>query len=206
MPIAAELIGQRFGNLTVISRTTGAHKWHVSWLCQCECGAVAVVITKLLRNGGVKSCGCLRHRHAANRTHGMSGTAEFNVWLDARRRCHKPSDRAYRFYGARGIQMSEDWRGDFGAFYRDMGPRPKGATLDRIDNDGPYSAENCRWATWVQQANNKRSTRHLEFRGESKPLAEWAREIGVRSKTLRARIDAYKWSVERALTTPVTGR
>lgn len=119
-----------------------------------------------------------------------------------RRRCEDPSDVTYDYYGGRGITVCERWR-DVSAFYEDMAPRPSVRhQLDRIDNNGPYSPENCRWVTRVENGNNKRNNTLVEWRGEVLTVPEWARRLGINQGTLQSRLDRLGWSVERALSTP----
>ncbi len=118
------------------------------------------------------------------------------------RRCTRPNSRAYANYGGRGIRVCDRWL-TFENFIADMVQRPVGHSLDRIDNDGPYSPENCRWATDIEQHRNRRDNRLETFRGQTKTLAEWAEEFGIRYATLHSRITKQGWSFERALTEPV---
>jgi hypothetical protein len=120
-------------------------------------------------------------------------------------RCTSANCSTYKYYGGRGIKVCERWSGEdgFENFYSDMGARPKGRSLDRINNNGDYSPENCRWATIVEQNNNRRCTRMLEFMGESKPLTHWSNVTGIKRSTIRERLKRG-WSVDRTLLTPVT--
>lgn len=124
----------------------------------------------------------------------------FLAWCGMRRRCSNPSDKAYPSYGGRGITVCERWQ-SFENFLHDMGYRPKGKSLGRIDNDKGYSPENCRWESSRQQNNNKRNNRHIEALGESLTLPEWARKTGLSVATIESRI-ARGWLPERALTQP----
>ncbi|WP_157509585.1 hypothetical protein [Leifsonia sp. Root4] len=126
----------------------------------------------------------------------------YNVWAEMKQRCANPRKHNYSRYGGRGVRVCARWLDSFAAFEADMGPRPDGFTLDRIDNDGPYSPENCRWASMRDQARNKRSNRRLELDGESLTVADWATRTGVPSAVIRQRIDKHKWSVSDALMTP----
>jgi hypothetical protein len=118
-------------------------------------------------------------------------------------RCYNPRFEKYSSYGARGIRVCDRWRHDFSAFLSDMGERPAGMSLDRIDNDGHYSPENCRWATAEEQQANKRNTVRVTHEGRTLPLAEWSRETGINYSALRQRLFRYGWTTARAFTEEV---
>lgn len=120
-------------------------------------------------------------------------------WRSMRRRCYDENNNRYPYYGARGIEVCEGWRNSFLNFYKDMGVRPDGMTLDRIDNNGDYSPSNCRWATPKQQANNSRNIRYITYNNEVHNLSDWAMIRGIKLTTLRMRLDVYGWSTQRAL-------
>jgi len=164
-----------------------------------------LVLTSNLTSGNTKSCGCLnlervRKQGYANRAHGAIRTATWNSWQAARQRCHNPSNHNYPNYGGRGILFDSRWD-NFAVFLADMGERPDETTLDRVDTNGPYSPENCRWSTYRQQGNNRRDNRTLTVDGVTRTIAEWAYSVGMARGVLYNRIDAG-WDVERALTTP----
>src|SRR5262249_5553013 len=134
--------------------------------------------------------------------HGGSTLKEYSIWWQMVRRCTWPKHQMYSAYGGRGIKVCERWFNNFGNFYAEMGPRPAGCSLDRIDNDGHYEPSNCRWATRKQQNDNKQQTRWLTFNGKTQTLMAWAKELGLPPNSLRNRINDG-WDVERALTTPI---
>lgn len=134
-------------------------------------------------------------------THGMTDTTTYNVWVNMRQRCANPNNPRFVDYGGRGIKVCERWR-SFENFLADMGERPKGMTLERRDNDGDYDPSNCRWATRVEQATNKRNNSYLTYQGETLCVADWARRLGVRAQFLRVRL-ARGWPVEEVLGRPL---
>ena len=186
-------VGQRFGRLLVKEKHPERHRfYHVQWVCFCNpeyggCGKTALVTTGNL-NRGTQSCGCLI-REAVVRskvTHGLTKTTEYRIWRGVVQRCHNENHDHYVDYGGRGITMCDEWRNDFMVFLRDMGPRPSAKhTLDRKENDKGYCKDNCRWATVLEQQNNKRTNLYYEFDGEIKTLTEWCREFGVGYELMR---------------------
>ena len=139
----------------------------------------------------------------ANKRHGKAGSTEWDAWRMMRYRCENSGHPYYHHYGGRGIRVCKRWRESFAYFYADMGPKPTPKhSLDRIDNDGPYSPENCRWATATMQHRNTRTNKLLTYRGETLCVAAWAERLGIKKGTLYSRLH-QGWSVEKALTTPV---
>lgn len=135
-----------------------------------------------------------------NRKHGLYKSREYGVWAAMLNRCYNPNVIGYRDYGARGIRVHPRWQA-FEDFYADLGPRPRGGTLERADNDGDYEPRNCYWATRADQSRNKRNNRWIAFRGQKKILKDWADDLGIQPSALLHRLDEG-WSIEKALTTP----
>lgn len=198
MPKPVDLAGERFGRLLVLSFAGRDHKGRRLWKCQCDCGKEKTQTYGSLTVNKVKSCGCLTREK--NTTHGGSNTKTYNIWHSMVQRCKNPSDRSFKDYGGRGITVCDEWL-DFACFREDMGPRPAGRSLDRVDVDGNYCKENCRWATSVQQSNNRRNNRIIEYRGERRTMSEWARHLGVTTRLIEYRLSAG-WDTARALDTP----
>ena len=204
-----DLVGRRFGRVQVIAYVRSENGKSI-WSIRCECGTV-----KNVRRGNVQrmqSCGCLIREGVAARsfTHGFAKRGNqhplYGIWDSMKRRCHgsKPGKR----YGQRGIYVCDRWRnGEFGktgfeCFLSDMGDRPLGSySIDRKDNDGPYSPDNCRWATQTEQNCNKSTNRLVEFRGREMTLTEAVRLSGLTEGTVWGRLH-LGWTIERALTIP----
>jgi hypothetical protein len=170
------------------------------WLMHCDCGVTIAMLQKSFASGGTRrSCGCTVNRHS---THGMSNTPEYRHWINMITRCEYPGATGYQSYGGRGIRVCDRWRKDFAAFYKDMGPRPSpGHSVDRIDVNGPYSPENCRWATQAVQARNTRVNHRVRLNDRAMPLAEAAGKAPVPYNTVLYRIKRG-WSVDDAVSRP----
>lgn len=184
--------GQRWGRLVALSLEAREPKWNDHrWRFRCDCGAETVAGIKQVKQGHTTSCGCAFRDLLAERNtkHGLSRSnpREYRSWKDMRGRCNNPNDSDFADYGGRGIRVCERWD-DFAAFLSDLGPRPDGHTLDRIDVDGNYEPGNCRWADAGQQANNKRSNVVLEMDGRTQTLTAWCREFGIDRTKVRYRL------------------
>lgn len=153
------------------------------------------MLGRSLRAGQAKSCGCRRD--------GRSYTGEYRSWKGMIQRCRNPKNPSFAHYGGRGIAIYPRWD-VFDNFLADMGPRPTPRhTIERVDNNGPYSPENCRWATWREQVRNRRDSWRITFNGETLNLTDWAARTGIERRTISARLKLLGWSIEDALTVPV---
>lgn len=205
MPKFLDLTGEPFFRLTVIALVRRATRKHPGtiWLCQCECGAQREVYSSNLTGKKTKSCGCWNKEFIRpTQTHAMSHTTEYRIWAGMVSRCTLPQ---FPDYHGRGITICERWRTSFEAFFHDMGPRPSlKHQIDRSDNNGPYDPSNCRWATRIEQSNNKRSNRLLTWNDKTLTAAEWSRETGIPAYLILERITRRrkKWTIEQALSTP----
>lgn len=198
-----DLTGRTFSRLVVrellLERTPRGSR---VWRCDCDCGNMHLAITPDLKDGSVKSCGCLKSERdlTGNIKHGKKHTPEYGVWSVFRDRCNNPRNKGYANYGGRGIQVCVRWD-DFRNFIADMGERPSPKhSIDRIDNDGDYSPENCRWANRTDQNRNRRITKRVEFSGQSLTLGEWAERTGIPYGLICSRL-WRGWSPDRTLTT-----
>jgi hypothetical protein len=201
----ADYIGKKYNRWTVLKYEGTNHLKKSQFLCRCDCGKEKVVTLGNLKTGQSKSCGCLNDENRKGNTwskkHGMSFSREYRSWESMLARCECITNKEYPDWGGRGIKVCERWH-DFNNFYADMGARPKGTTLDRIDNNGDYEASNCRWATAKTQSNNRRSNTLITYKGRTQTLQQWADETGICSGTISQRIRKRGWSIEKALTTP----
>lgn len=201
---AHDLTGMTFGRFTAIERDISYLKKDARWVCQCSCGAIKSVMALSLKNGSSSSCGCLRDELAKKRatTHSLTKTPEHRTWGSMIQRCTNKNHHAFHNYGGRGIKICHQWRTDFLQFLSDMGKRPEGTTLDRIDVNGDYEPSNCRWATETQQKNNRRDNRYIEWEGETYTLSNLARKYGLTYNILFKRLNANT-PIGKALTMPV---
>jgi hypothetical protein len=206
-----DFIGRRFGRLVVISEAPPIKEGNdgrlrPAVLCQCDCGAQKVVRIMSLKKGGCTSCGCFFREQASKRLfkHGLTHTRLFSIWESVLDRCYDHNSINYVNYGGRGIYICDEWKNDFLNFYNwaIANGYEDGLTIDRIDNDGNYVPSHCRWATYTQQARNRRNNHFLTFNGETKPIVEWSEKVGIRPDTIWHRLKSGK-SVEEALTQPL---
>jgi hypothetical protein len=181
-----DLTGQRFGKWTVVAyagkRVTGAQIWR----CRCDCGNQQIVQGASLvtgRSSGCRCCAERRHGHAIGK-----GSRTYWSWVAMRSRCYNSRASRYERYGGRGIKVCARWLGSFENFLADMGERPVGQTLDRINNDGDYEPGNCRWATPRQQSRHTRTNRMLTSNGETRCISEWVEVTGLPRTVIETRL------------------
>lgn len=206
---ALNLTGQRCGKLVAIRSLGEGKNRKVFWLCQCDCGKTVEVKVQLFREEKVQSCGCLNRQPitgSASFTHGHAPrskvTRTYQTWQGMLQRCTNPLNPKFQDYGGRGITVCERWQ-TFENFLADMGIRPNGLSIDRINNDGNYEPGNCKWATRKEQMNNTRSNRWITFKGQTWRFREWAEQLGISETSLYRRLE--RWAIEKALTAPRRG-
>lgn len=174
------------------------------WKCLCDCGNYTIVRGSNLKNGAVKSCGCLQ-KNPPNITHRMTGTRIYRIWQLMKRRCNDPNNPAYKNYGGRGISVCKEWEKSFTAFYDwaiNHGYTEE-LTIDRIDVNGNYCPDNCQWITLSEQAANRRMNLNIEYHGKTQNLKQWCDELHLDYKRTHNRITKLGMSFEKAISMPV---
>ena len=205
-----DLTGQKFGKLTVLELSEYGNGYR-KWKCKCDCGNICYIPTKTLRNGTAKSCGCLRISLLRARVskHLMTNTRLYKIWKNIKKRCYGNTSYLTKNYKDKGIIMCEEWKNDFKIFfdwaikngYDNNSPRGV-CTLDRINYNGNYEPENCRWISIQEQQLNKSTNRRITFNNETHTISEWAKIINIKPKTLEMRF-LRGWDIKKALTTPL---
>lgn len=171
------------------------NNWFGIW--ECDCGIIKLLRNSTLDTGNVVSCGCILHKRE-----GESHSSTYNSWKAMRARCTKEKHPAYHNYGGRGISICKEWD-SYEVFKHDMGLRPEGTELDRIDVNGNYNKDNCRWISRKENSQNRRDSCTLTFEGHTAHVSYWAEKFGLKEDTLYNRIARRKWTIEKALKTPV---
>lgn len=207
----SRMIGKKYGMLTVIKRIDdkicpkGNHE--TRYECICDCGNTTSVYGNYLRSGHTKSCGCYNNNRlvSMNKTHGISGSRLYNVWKGIRGRCNNPNNKSYKNYGGRGIKLCDEWD-DYENFHDwaydngyDESAKHGECTIERIDVNGDYCPENCRWATNKEQSSNKRNNHLITLDGVVHTLSQWCEIYDIKQSTVRQRLK-NGWTEKDALT------
>jgi len=202
-------IGKRYNHLLVIAFSHTGKDSQRYWKCKCDCGNSTIVNGGNLQSNNTKSCGC--NNYSKHVTHHLSQTRFYRIWFGIKERCNNPKNKAYHNYHGRGIKLCERWL-KFENFRDDMYKsylihygkyRKLNTTVDRINNNGNYSPDNCRWATKYQQSNNLRNNVLLKFNNKVLTISEWSKITGINKHTIYSRLYNYKWTIDKALTKPV---
>lgn len=203
-------IGAKYGDITIIENLGKIknNDEHDYYKIKCKCDTEQVIRDTLIKTGKKTCCyNCAKKLHSSYK-HGKTNTRLFNIWQSMKERCNLKTCHAYKDYGGRGIKICDDWENNFINFYNwamSNGYNDK-LTIDRIDVNGNYEPNNCRWANKIVQANNCRSNRLLTLNGETYTMAEWGRKTGIGGYNIENRLNKYGWSIEKALTTPIKNK
>lgn len=205
-----EITGKKFERLTVIKRVENSKSGQTRWLCRCDCGNETIVWGGHLRSGHTKSCGCLNKETCAKiphkAKHGLHGIRLYKIWNGMKNRTSPNQKASFKHYSGRGITICEEWK-EFLPFYNwaiNNGYKDN-LTIDRIDVNGNYEPNNCRWITLKEQQNNKRNNVFVEHNGERHTLAEWEEKLNMNKGLLKNRL-RRGWNVEKAFNSKVKGR
>ena len=202
-----DLTGKRFGKLVAVKSYYDQEKKVTFWECQCDCGNVCNVRANRLMHGRTKSCGCLKKENHV-KTHGMTKTRIYNIWRGMKKRCYDLTNHNYLYYGKRGITVCDEWRDSFDSFYcwaKHNGYQEQ-LSLDRIDNNGNYCPENCRWVSVKEQNNNRSVSINITYNGKTQNLSEWCKELNLPYIRIYQRIIKYGYTFEEAITEPSHNR
>lgn len=205
-----DLTGQKFGRLTVIGLDESRQTRKTYWICQCECGGIKSARSDSLLCGAIKSCGCLHNETAArnvakNHTHKQSSTRLYKIWQGMKRRCNDKNTACYDRYGGRGIKVCDEWNNSFEPFFKwamNNGYSEE-LSLDRIDNNGNYEPNNCKWSTNQEQCNNRRSNIKITIGNATKTLTEWCNIFEVDYNTVLSRYNRYPDQTIEELFSPI---
>ena len=203
-----DLVGEKYGRLEVKEYVGCSKHGDTEYRCKCDCGNERVVRAYNLRSGNTSSCGCLHKEmlSSARKTHGLSSSKLYSVWTAIIARCNHVNHPSYKYYGERGIRVCKEWEESFLVFHEWAlsSEYQDNLTIDRKDNSGDYSPDNCKWSTKTEQQNNRRVNRFITFNGETKTLAQWSKVVGLKYNALQYRWSSG-WSEEETLLTPKHG-
>lgn len=198
--------GDRFGRWTVLSLSERRQNRCCVYNCRCDCGTEREVKSQSLKSGRSRSCGCLNLELLKKRSWEFGPTKrrrEYNIWRGIRQRCLDPNNPSFENYGGRGIKICREWLESFETFCTDMGQAPSGRhSVGRIDNNGDYCKENCRWETFDQQCNNSRWNVFLTHNNKTQTIAQWTKELSLPRGVISSRLRSG-WPVDRALSAKV---
>ena len=184
--------GQKFNKLTAIKFKYQDKDYAKFWLFKCDCGVEKIINVSKVKTSHTKSCGCLRiERNKEKIKHGMCRTKIYGIWIAMKERCLNKNNKNYKDYGDRGIKICSEWlnkKSGFINFYKDMGECPEGKSLDRINNNGNYCKNNCRYATKIEQMNNMRTNHLIIYKNRTQTIAQWSRELGIKQGVILHRI------------------
>ena len=200
-----DLTNKRFERLTVIKRVNNSKHGDARWLCKCDCGNQVIVSSPNLKSNHVKSCGCLAKeiKSQIHKKHGLTSTKIYIIYHSMLNRCYNKNDKSYFRYGGRGISVCPEWRKDFINFYNwamQNGYR-EDLTIERINVNDNYKPDNCRWATITEQANNRRTSKYIEYKGEVHTIAEWAKIYNIPYLMFYRRLKRG-WDFDKCIKTP----
>lgn len=203
MPKSKDISGQKFGRLTALYKLHNCmDKRNARWLCVCDRGNLTEVTLNNLQRHHTQSCGCYRKYTSieSNITHGKRNTRLYNTWAHMKQRCYNKNNKRYNDYGGRSIKVCDEWKDDFQAFYdwaMNNGYKDN-LTIDRIDVNGSYSPDNCRWITNDEQQRNKRNTKYVTYKGVTKSLTDWCESLGLNYDNVKQRL-YHGWTIEKSL-------
>lgn len=197
--------GDSLGNCIYIKEDIQGYKNSRKAVFECVCGNTFIALIANVKNEHTTSCGCLKIPAVkkSSTRHGMRQSSEYNIWRLMIARCYKPQSTSYKNYGAKGITVGDRWKKSFINFYADMGNRPEGTSLDRLENDKGYYKENCQWGTSLQQNRNRSITVKVTYNGETKAIMEWSQIYGIPYDTLKYRVRSNRYSLDECFKTPV---
>lgn len=208
-PNYLNLEGQRFGQLVALEHIASTKHGHAKWKCACDCGNITYVPTNKLTSGRTQSCGHTKFGKRNGAFPARDNPRLYTVWLDIKGRCYNSNKDNFKYYGGKGITVCDEWIASFNTFcewalangYKESA-KPGECTIDRIDPNGNYTPDNCRFVSQIVQANNTTANRYISYNGETKTLSEWARHYGIKWCTLKYRLD-QGWGMDKAVNTPI---